>query len=113
MRYLVLRMTVVLLFLLVSTPLLAQEETPAGKTVPGFGLAVAGIAIGMAITASLCGLAQGRAIDSACTGVSRNPGSGGRILIFLFGGLAFIEVLTLYTWVGLIFVLGRALILKI
>ena len=58
-----------------------------------------GAGVGMAIAAGLCGLGQGRAAASACEALARNPGARGGIMIFMILGLAFIESLTLMTFV--------------
>jgi F-type H+-transporting ATPase subunit c len=53
----------------------------------------------MAIAASFCGLAQGKAIAAACEGIARNPGAAGAIRITMIIGLALIESLALYVLV--------------
>jgi F-type H+-transporting ATPase subunit c len=58
-----------------------------------------GIGIGMGIAAGLCGLGQGRATASAAEALARNPGARPGIQLFLILGLAFIESLTLFTFV--------------
>jgi F-type H+-transporting ATPase subunit c len=62
-----------------------------------------GVGIGMGIAAGLCGLGQGRATASATEALARNPGARPGIFVFLILGLAFIESLTLFTFV-LIFI---------
>jgi F-type H+-transporting ATPase subunit c len=57
----------------------------------------------MAIASAVCGLAQGKAVAAACEGVARNPGAARTIQLFLILGLAFIESLSLYTLVIIIF----------
>ena len=57
------------------------------------------IGIGMGIAAGLCGLGQGRAAASASEALARNPGARPGIQLFLILGLAFIESLTLFTFV--------------
>ena len=52
----------------------------------------------MGLAAGLCGLAQGKAIYSACEGMARNPGAAGDIRTTLLLGLAFIESLVLFTF---------------
>jgi F-type H+-transporting ATPase subunit c len=54
----------------------------------------AGLAIGIAALGGA--LAQGRAIDSALTGIARNPGASGKILVPMILGLALIESLVIY-----------------
>ncbi len=85
-------MTMAALFL--ATPAFAQTQT-AGN--PGYGALAVGI--GMGIAAGLCGLGQGRATASAAEALARNPGARPGIQLFLILGLAFIESLTLFTFV--------------
>ena len=58
-----------------------------------------GAGIGIAIAAGLCGLGQGRATASATEALARNPGARAGIQLLLVLGLAFIESLTLFTFV--------------
>ena len=67
-----------------------------GAAAEGFGLAAAGIAIGMGIAAAGGGIAQGAAIKAACEGTARNPDASGKISQSLILGLAFIESLVIY-----------------
>jgi F-type H+-transporting ATPase subunit c len=59
--------------------------------------------IAMALAAGLCGLAQGKAVSSACEGIARNPAAAGNIRTTLIIGLALIESLALYTLASLFF----------
>ncbi len=77
-----------------AAPAFAQGAAPAGN--PYGALAVG---IGMGIAAGLCGLGQGRATASASEALARNPGARPGIQLFLILGLAFIESLTLFTFV--------------
>ncbi len=86
-------MTMAALFL--ATPAFAQTAQNAGN--PGYGALAVGI--GMGIAAGLCGLGQGRATASAAEALARNPGARPGIQLFLILGLAFIESLTLFTFV--------------
>lgn len=56
-------------------------------------------AIGMAIAAAGCGLAQGQGLKAACEGTARNPEASGKIQTILILGLAFIESLAIYALV--------------
>ncbi len=56
--------------------------------------------IAMALGAGLCGLAQGKAVSSACEGIARNPAAA-NIRTTLIIGLALIESLALYTLLSL------------
>jgi F-type H+-transporting ATPase subunit c len=78
----------------IATPAFAQGTTAAAN--PYAPLAVG---IGMGIAAGLCGLGQGRATASASEALARNPGARPGIQLFLILGLAFIESLTLFTFV--------------
>jgi F-type H+-transporting ATPase subunit c len=68
-----------------------------GTTV--INMAPIGAGIGMGIAAGFCGMGQGRAAGSACEALARNPGYRAGIMLFLVLGLAFIESLTLFTFV--------------
>jgi len=87
---------ITILVLLVTTVAFAQEPAAKGKSTFGEygGVMTAGFAL--AIAAAACGLAQGKAVASACEGVARNPGAAKTIQLFLILGLAFIESLVLY-----------------
>ncbi|MGH9340487.1 MAG: ATP synthase F0 subunit C [Acidobacteriota bacterium] len=63
------------------------------------------LAVGMAIAAAGCGIAQSRAVAAGCDGVSRNPGAVDTIRFFIILGLAFIEFLALLTFVVVLFLL--------
>ena len=77
--------------------------TPAFAQTAGGGSAASlvpvGAGIGMGIAAGLCGIGQGRAAGSAAEAVARNPGARATIQLFLVLGLAFIESLSLFTFV--------------
>ena len=63
-----------------------------------FALALA-IGFGVALAALGGSLGQGRAVAAALEGVARQPEAGGRMLVLLIIGLAFIESLTIYALV--------------
>ena len=84
-------MTMAAMFL--ATPAFAQGAAVSNPYGP---LAVG---IGMGIAAGLCGIGQGRATASASEALARNPGARPGIQLFLILGLAFIESLTLFTFV--------------
>ncbi len=77
-----------------AMPAFAQNGAAAG---PDYRALAVGI--GMGIAAGLCGLGQGRATASASEALARNPGARPGIQLFLILGLAFIESLTLFTFV--------------
>jgi len=78
-----------------AMPAFAQG-TAAGNPV---NLVPIGAGIGIAIAAGLCGLGQGKATASATEALARNPGARAGIQLLLVLGLAFIESLTLFTFV--------------
>ncbi|MFI3272447.1 MAG: F0F1 ATP synthase subunit C [Pseudomonadota bacterium] len=63
------------------------------------GLTCFAAAIGMAIAAAGCGIAQGMGLKAACEGTARNPEAGGKIMVTLILGLAFVESLAIYALV--------------
>lgn len=80
--------------LCLATPAFAQSAgAGSGSLIP------IGAGIGMGIAAGLCGIGQGRAAGSAAEAVARNPGARPAIMLFLVLGLAFIESLSLFTFV--------------
>ena len=79
-----------------APPAFAQVANNAAAG-PNYGSLAVGI--GMGIAAGLCGLGQGRATASAAEALARNPGARPGIQLFLILGLAFIESLTLFTFV--------------
>ncbi len=82
-----------------AAPVMAQEHgTDAGPADTGYWLWISA-GLSMAIAASFCGLAQGKAIAAACEGIARNPGAAGAIRITMIIGLALIESLALYVLV--------------
>jgi F-type H+-transporting ATPase subunit c len=85
--------------LFVAAPAFAQGAggTEASTSASGLGYIAAGI--GYAIAAGLAALGQSRVAGSACEGIARNPGAGGRIQTAMILGLAFIETLVIFTLV--------------
>jgi F-type H+-transporting ATPase subunit c len=63
------------------------------------GTTYLGAAIGMAIAAAGCGIGQGLGLKAACEGTARNPEAGGKLMVTLILGLAFIESLAIYALV--------------
>ena len=82
-----------------AAPVMAQEHGAEGGAVDNSYWAWIAAGFSMAIAASFCGLAQGKAIAAACEGIARNPGAGGAIRITMIIGLALIESLALYVLV--------------
>jgi len=58
-----------------------------------------GVGLAMGLAAGLCGLGQGRAVGSTTEALARNPGTRPALMTFMIIGLAFIESLTLFTFV--------------
>lgn len=81
----------------------AAEAAPAAaaaKMDPGaLGMTYLAAAIGMAIAAFGCGIGQGLGLKAACEGTARNPEAGGKLMVTLILGLAFIESLAIYALV--------------
>jgi F-type H+-transporting ATPase subunit c len=84
--------------LCLATPAFAQSAGGGSSS-----LVPVGAGIGMGIAAGLCGIGQGRAAGSATEALARNPGARAGIQLFLILGLAFIESLTLFTFVIVLF----------
>mgnify|MGYP001324467811 CR=1 FL=1 len=63
------------------------------------GLIKLAAAFGMAIAAAGCGIGQGLGLKAACEGTARNPEAGGKIMVTLILGLAFVESLAIYALV--------------
>ena len=80
--------------LCMASPAFAQTTGGGGAS-----LVPVGAGIGMGIAAGLCGIGQGRATGSATEAVARNPGARAAIQLLLVLGLAFIESLSLFTFV--------------
>ena len=87
-------MTLSVLFM--AVPAFAQST---GGLSTGSGLNSIAAGLGMGLAAGLCGLGQGRATASATEAVARNPGARAGILLLLVLGLAFMESLSLFTFV--------------
>ena len=78
----------------IAVPAFAQSGGGTGNSYASLA-----VGIGMGLAAGLCGLGQGRATASASEALARNPGARAGIQLFLILGLAFIESLTLFTFV--------------
>ena len=91
------KLFVVLALMLIASPMVfAQGPASQGTQVNGQWVVIsAGFA--MALAASMCGLAQGKAISAAVEGMARNPGAAKAIQLAMLIGLAFIESLVLFT----------------
>lgn len=58
-----------------------------------------GLPIGLGLAALGCALGIGRAVAAAMEAVGRQPEAGGKILMYMTIGCAFIEALTIYVLV--------------
>ena len=91
-----------LFLVMVVTPALAlaapAQETaaPTGPDDVKMWIAIISAA-SMAFASSMCGMAQGFAVRSACEGMARNPSAGGQIRGSLIIGLVLIESLAIYS----------------
>lgn len=77
----------------------ATEAVATGMSSAAMGTTYLAAAIGMGIAAAGCGIAQGMGLKGACEGTARNPEAGGKIMVTLILGLAFIESLAIYSLV--------------
>ena len=83
-------------FILLSMPLLAQDNTAVQNKADLYKLAlIIGGAI-ITLSAAAGAFCQAKAISSACEGISRNPGSAPHIRFLLIFGLVLIETLVIY-----------------
>jgi F-type H+-transporting ATPase subunit c len=87
------------LFMTLAAMFIAVPAFAQGTAATGNSYGALAVGIGMGIAAGLCGLGQGRATASAAEALARNPGARPGIQLFLILGLAFIESLTLFTFV--------------
>ena len=87
------------LFMTLAALCFASPAFAQGTAAPANPYGSLAVGIGMGIAAGLCGLGQGRATASAAEALARNPGARPGIQLFLILGLAFIESLTLFTFV--------------
>jgi F-type H+-transporting ATPase subunit c len=91
------RALLLLALLALAAPVFAQGQAPAAQSNTHWIWITSGFA--MAIASAVCGLAQAKAVASACEGMARNPGAAAPIRFALILGLALIESLALYTLV--------------
>ena len=83
--------------LFTSTSAFAQEGLSSAASNPNAGMMTLALAIGAGLATLGGTYGQSRVASSALEGVARNPNAN--ILLPLILGLAFIESLTLATWV--------------
>lgn len=77
----------------------AAEKVVEPAKAGAVGMVALACAIGMAIAAAGCGIGQGMGLKAGCEGTARNPEAGGKIMVTLILGLAFIESLAIYALV--------------
>ena len=70
-----------------------------------FSMCVIAAGIGMGLGAIGTGIGQGLAVKGALEGISRNPGTSGKILTTMMIGLAMIESLAIYALVVCLIIL--------
>jgi F-type H+-transporting ATPase subunit c len=83
--------------ILLALPTFAQTGEAEGGAAVNWGVAFAGLGLGIAAAGGALG--QGRAAADALAGMARNPGASGRIQTALLLSLAFMESLVIFTWV--------------
>jgi F-type H+-transporting ATPase subunit c len=97
-KLLTLSVSLLALFAMVGVAVAADGE-PRFMEASAVGAAYLAAAIGMSIAAVGCGIGQGMGLKAACEGTARNPEAGGKLMVSLILGLAFIESLAIYALV--------------
>lgn len=90
------------LFILLAVLLIAASPIYAADGAGGTNWVALTSGFSMAIASAGCGIAQAKAVASACEGMARNPGAAAAIRFALILGLVLIESLALYTLVIII-----------
>jgi len=91
--------------LILAGPAMAEEEGSAVGKFMDFGLAAAGLGMGLATFGGA--MAQGRASSAALEGIARNPGAADRMFVPMILGLVLIESLVIYSLVVEILILVK------
>jgi F-type H+-transporting ATPase subunit c len=92
-------------FFVPAIAMAAPAEGSTMTTVDGvFALAMG---LGMGLAALGCGMGQGRAAAAALEGIARNPNSAEKVNTPMLLGLAFIESLTIFTFVVAFLIYGK------
>ena len=81
----------------------AASSAPFAPGDKGWIAIATGLALGLAALGGT--FSQGKTAAAAVEGLARNPSVGGRLIVPMILGLAFIESLFLFTWVGMLFIL--------
>jgi len=97
----------VVVFLMISSPVLAAEAAGELKLAALDMLKYAALAagFGLGLAAASCGIGQGISVKSAMEGIARNPEASGKIMVSMIIGLAMIEALTIYSLVVALIIL--------
>lgn len=90
---------IVALLAVMAVPAYAQDAAAGDRT-----WAYAGIGLAIAVAAAAIG--QSRVASAVAEGLARNPSARPGIQLALFLGLAFIESLVLFIWLGILFLRG-------
>jgi F-type H+-transporting ATPase subunit c len=77
----------------------AADGGPRVMDAGTIGITYLAVALGLAIAAFGCAIGQGMGLKAACEGTARNPEAGGKLMVTLILGLAFIESLAIYALV--------------
>ena len=88
---------IVALLSVAALPAYAQDAAPAADRT----WAYAGVGLAIAVAAAAIG--QSRVASAVAEGLARNPSARPGIQLALFLGLAFIESLVLFIWLGILF----------
>lgn len=93
-------------------PAIAMAAPAAGAPGAATATSVDGIfaiamGLGMGLAALGCGMGQGRAAAAALEGICRNPNSAEKVNTPMLLGLAFIESLTIFTFVVAFLIYGK------
>lgn len=88
-------------------PIIAYAAPAAQQSGPNDGTYAIAMGIGIGIAAFGCGMGQGRAAGAALEGICRNPNSADKVFTPMLLGLAFIESLTIFTFVVAFLIFGK------
>ena len=87
---------IALVLLVAAMPASAQDQAAAGAKWSYAGL-------GLAIAVAAAAIGQSKVASAVAEGLARNPAARPGIQLALFLGLAFIESLVLFIWLGVLF----------
>jgi F-type H+-transporting ATPase subunit c len=92
-------------FLAPMVAMAAPAGAPAGG--PNDGIFAIAMGFGMGLAALGCGIGQGRAAAAALEGICRNPNAADKVSTPMLLSLAFIESLTIFTFVIAFMIYGK------